>query len=478
MAKESFYLTTTIPYVNADPHIGFALEVVQADVLARHKRMMNYDVFFNAGTDEHGQKIWEGAQKEGVDVQAYVDRFATAVKNLKEPLNLSYDNFIRTTDENHKLAAQEMWRRCEASGDIYKKTFKGLYCVGCEKFLVERDLIDGECQFHPGKKPVELEEENYFFKLSNYQSFLKDYLSSDKVIIPEHRLKEAQKFVEDGLEDFSISREKSRLPWGIPVPGDDNQVMYVWFDALTNYISTLGWPNDDEGKFNSFWEKGFVVQTAGKDQIRFQSIMWQAMLKSAGVKNTDQFFYHGFINSGGQRMSKSLGNIVNPVELVNEFGTDALRYFLLREIHPYDDSDYTRERYIETYNANLANGLGNLASRILKMSESYLDSPVECPEHQIEDEKEHCELIDSYNFSGAMDKIWKEISEIDQHIQKTEPFKKIKVDEEGAKEDVRHLVHGLWHVAFLLEPFLPETSQKIKEAIRVNKKPETLFERK
>ena len=278
--------------MNADPHIGFALEVIQADAIARYRRLMGDEVFFNAGTDEHGQKIWEAAQKEGVDTQVYVDRYAGSVKKLKELLNLSYDNFVRTTDESHKKAAQKLWELCEKSGDIEKRKYKGLYCVGCEKFLSEHDLEDGKCPLHPGKDPVVLEEDNYFFKLSNYKDFLKKYLNNPNIIIPEYRRAEALSIAEV-LNDFSISREKEKLPWGVPVPGDDSQVMYVWFDALTNYISTLGWPQDEE-KFNAFWQNGSVLQMAGKDQVRFQSVMWPAILHSAGFKAPDQFFYHGF----------------------------------------------------------------------------------------------------------------------------------------------------------------------------------------
>ena len=246
--KTPRYLTTTLPYVNADPHIGFGLEMVQADALARYWRLMGHEVFFTTGTDEHGQKIAQKADEKGEDRQAYVDHFATQFSKLKDALNLSYDNFIRTTDEDHKKAAQHIWKLCEAKGDIYKKKYKGLYCVGCESFKVDADLVDGKCPDHQ-KAPEEIEEENYFFKLSNYQGYLEEYLAQEGVIEPEWRRKEALNFVSAGLEDFSISREVSRMDWGIPVPGDDEQVMYVWIDALTNCISTLGWPEDEAGLF-------------------------------------------------------------------------------------------------------------------------------------------------------------------------------------------------------------------------------------
>lgn len=475
MEKKCTYITTTIPYVNAEPHIGFALEAVQADALARYKRLMGHEVFLNAGADEHGQKIWEKAQSEGVEVQAYVDGFAQKVQELRDLLNLSYNNFIRTSSPEHRKAAEEMWKRCEAKGDIYKKKYKAPYCVGCEKFLSARDLDEnGECPFHPGKKPIELEEENYFFKFSNYQKTLEDYLARASVIIPEHRLREAQQFVASGIEDFSISREKEKLPWGVPVPGDDSQVMYVWFDALTCYISTLGWPDDEQGMFKKFWqEESEIIQMAGKDQVRFQSIIWPAMLSSAGIKVPDQIFYHGFINSGGQRMSKSLGNIISPKDLVAKYGTDATRYILLRHMHPTDDTDITWEKMDEWYTANLVNGLGNLVARVMKMSESY---GVSCPDFADRDFFSGDELRE-FAFADVMDSIWRDIQHLDEYIQREEPFKKIKVDEDAAKKDVSVLLVHLRAIGAKLEPFMPTTSQIITEAVKVNKKPENLFNR-
>ena len=470
-----FYITTTIPYVNAEPHIGFALEVVQADAIARYKRLTGHDVFFNTGTDEHGQKIWEKAQEAGEDVYKYVDRYSLEVQKLKRALDLSYDNFIRTTEDDHKRAAQKIWELCDQNGDIYKKKYKGLYCVGCEKFLTERDLDeDGKCAIHPNLEPVELEEENYFFKLSNYQKFLEEYLNDKNVIIPEHRRQEALGFVEGGLEDFSISREKEKLPWGVPVPDDDTQVMYVWFDALTNYISTLGWPEDKGGNYKKFWEEGERIQMAGKDQIRFQSIMWPAMLKSAGLPAPDQIFYHGFINSGGQRMSKSLGNVISPFELVEKYGTDATRYLLLRHVHPTDDTDITWERLDEWYNAHLANGLGNLVARIMKLAEDYLEEPIS----QREPASDMWDQLESgFRFDRFLDSTWSLVQGLDQAITDTEPFKVVKEDIEKGREIIKEQVDGLLSVAYLLHPFMPDTSEKILDAIKTNKKPNTLFAR-
>jgi methionyl-tRNA synthetase len=471
----NIYITTTLPYVNDNPHVGHALEFVQADTYARTQRLQGNTVFFNTGTDEHGQKIFDKAKEEGRDVQEYVDFYAERFKSLKEKLNLSIDAFIRTTDPHHISAAQELWRRCEKTGDIYKASFEGLYCIGCERYLTERDVVEGRCPLHKNLTLERISEENYFFRFSKYTERLRQYLTQDS-IIPHARRAEAENLIGEGLEDFSISRRKERMSWGIPVPGDEAQVMYVWFDALTNYISTLGWPEDIDGMFKKFWVDGTTIQMAGKDQVRFQSLMWQAMLLSADIKPTDRIVYHGFITSGGQKMSKSLGNVIDPIAFVDEFGTDAVRYFFLRHIHPFEDSDFTRERFVEDYNANLANGLGNLAARIMKMAEDNLEAPVVVPE--FEDFSVYFKTLNEFNYSAACDIVWKEITAMDTFIQETAPFKKIKTDPTQAKEDIASLAVRLYSVARMLNPLMPETSRLIKDAVKSNKKPENLFTRK
>ncbi len=469
------YLTTTLPYVNADPHIGFALEIVQADALARAWRLQGDEVFFTTGTDEHGQKIWEAAEKAGKGIHAYVDHYSDEVKKLGDALNLSNDTFVRTTDAGHIRAAEEMWRRCMAAGDIYKKSYTGLYCVGCELYKTERELEDNHCTLHPTLELQKITEENYFFRFSKYQDKLLAYLNTEAVIVPEWRREEAINFVRGGLEDFSISREKERLAWGVPVPGDENQVMYVWFDALTNYISTLGWPEED-GNFKTFWNEGKVVQVAGKDQVRFQSLMWQAMLMSAQVKNTDQVFYHGFINSGGQRMSKSLGNVISPYDLVKKYGTDATRYLLLRHVHPVEDSDVTWERLDEWYTANLVNGLGNLVARVMKLAEANLEVPVSRPEPS-EFPQELLNVSGNFEFQKGMDYIWGRIQDADARIASEEPYKVVKVDAEKGRAIIAELALEVYSIARFLKAFMPETAETIKAAVLENKKPENLFPR-
>ncbi len=474
---KNFYLTTTLPYVNADPHIGFALECVQADAIVRYRRLVGDTVFFSTGTDEHGQKIFQKAKEEGRDVQEYVDYFAGQFRKLQRSLNLSYDAFIRTTDERHVHAAQELWKRCAEAGDIYKKKYKGLYCVGDEAYVKDADLVDGKCPNHPNMELVEIEEENYFFRLSAYQEKILAYLNQAGVIVPEWRRAEAIKFVEGGLEDFSISRETSRMSWGIPVPGDDAQVMYVWFDALTNYISTLGWPDDTEGFYKTFWENGETLQVAGKDQVRFQSIMWQAMLMSGGLTTTGRVLYHGFITSGGQKMSKSLGNVIEPYALIDEYGTDAVRYFLLRHIHPFDDSDFTLERFKEAYNADLANGIGNVTARIMTLAEKNLDAAVARPE-AVGFAPEYTTALEAYDFNRVCSYIMERVQTLDRKISETEPFKLVKTDPEAGKALISELATELYGIARLLNPIMPTTCDAIKAAILANKKPENLFARK
>ncbi len=475
---KKYYITTTLPYVNADPHIGFALEIVHADIFARFRKQMGDVVFFNTGTDEHGQKIYEVAHAQGKDTQAYTDEYAEKFRGLAPLLGLDTDilHFIRTTDPHHKAAAQEFWKRCADAGDIYKKLYKVRYCVGCELEKTDSELVDGRCPLHPNKELEVREEENYFFKFSKYQQALLDlYRDRPDFVVPDIRFNEIKAFVERGLEDFSISRLKEKMPWGVPVLGDDVHVMYVWFDALINYISTTGWPERED--FDGFWPG---VQIAGKDQVRQQAAMWQAMLRSAGLPYSQQIWIHGFITSGGQKMSKSLGNVIDPVSVVAEYGTEALRYYLARHVHPFEDSDFTMERFKDVYNANLANGLGNQVARIMKLAETHLEAPVVLEKKELE--QPFVDHLNRYALNEAMDLIFAHITKADEYIQEHQPFKKIKSSEAAdvaeAKADIEKLVRHLATVAQHLAPFMPETSRMILEAVESNRMPASLFVRK
>jgi len=478
MQNKNYYITTTLPYVNAKPHIGFALEIIQADVLARWQRSQGREVFFNTGTDEHGLKIFQKAQELGKTPQDYCDESAQHFKALKGRLDLSFDNFIRTTDEHHIQAAQEFWKRCAQNGDIYKKVYRAKYCVGCELEVTDSQLINGRCPIHPNKDVETIEEENYFFRFSKYEKPLLDFYNANPdFVIPDVRFNEIKNFVAGGLQDFSISRVKGKMPWGIAVPGDENQVMYVWFDALVNYISCLGW-FVDEKKFADFWgtkENRNAVQVAGKDNLRQQSAMWQAMLMSAGLPNSKQIFIHGFITANGQKMSKSLGNVIDPVELVDKYGADAVRYFMLRELPPTEDGDFSYEKFEDRYSADLAKGIGNLAARVTTIAKKIgavisSDGQVGL---EVKNEIESVEnvLVESlagYKFNEALSGIWRLVNFGDKYIEKTQPWK---TKDTAAVGDLLFL---LAKMSKFLEPFIPQTAQKIKKMLE-NGRSELLF---
>ncbi|HEY4511135.1 MAG TPA: methionine--tRNA ligase [Candidatus Paceibacterota bacterium] len=488
MPAKRFFLTTSIPYVNARPHLGHALEFVQADTYARFQKLLGNEVFLLTGSDDNALKNVQAAEAAHMPVARYVTEHSALFKKLNENLNVSFDHFVSTSaEERHRRGAQKLWTRIRPE-DIDRKKYHGFYCVGCEEFKTEKELVQGECPEHPGKKLEEVEEENYFFKLSHYQGKLLELIENDTLrITPTSRKNEMLAFVRGGLEDFSISRSFQRAHgWGVPVPGDETQVMYVWFDALGNYITALDYA-DDGNLFKKWWadntsnKKHFI----GKGINRFHTLYWPAMLLSAGLSLPTEVVVHGYITSGGQKMSKSLGNVADPEELIREYGTDAVRYFLLRHVHPFEDSDFTVERFKEAYNANLANGLGNFVSRVMKMSSEHLSKPLDIGFYDLANNttqggsleimRSH---VEKYEFNSAIDTIWKEITVLDKLIQENKPFEIIKTDSQKGKEEILNLVQRLWRIATMLEPFMPETSKKIKEAIKENKKPETLFPRK
>lgn len=484
---KAFYITTTLPYVNAEPHVGFAMEIIRADIIARSKKLSGYEVFFNTGTDEHGQKLFDTAAKAGKPVQQYVDEAAENFKKLLPLLGISDDiHFIRTTDPHHEKAAQEFWKRVAANGFIYKKNYKSKYCVGCEETKTDSELVDGKCPIH-GTVPTIVDEENYFFKFSAFgDKLLQLYDTHGHTIVPEFRMNEMREFIKRGLEDFSISRLRTKMAWGVPVPGDADHVMYVWFDALVNYISTLGWP-EDTVTFEKFWKNGTPTQYCGKDNTRFQSVMWQAMLMAADLPPTHTVVVNGFVTGdGGVKMSKSLGNVVNPVDIVHEYGTEALRYFVAREIGSFEDSPFTMERFKLAYNTNLANGLGNLVSRVMKMATTngvILNEKKFTTADGIADAdvfvEKHKKALEVFDIQAAANAVWDLIGQTDKSIQVKQPFKLIKTNPEEGKEAIYWLLYNLLVISDMLVPIMPETAKMIDGLVRGNKMPETpLFLRK
>jgi len=466
------YITTTLPYVNADPHIGYAWEVVRADVWARFQRAQGDEVFFNIGTDEHGAKIFERAKELGLKTQDYCDQQVEKFKELKNILDLSFDNFIRTTDEHHLKAAQELWRQVKNNGYIYKKHYKVKYCVGCELEKTDSELVDGKCPLHPNREIETREEENYFFKFSAFgQPLLDLYEKNPEFVVPAKRFNEIKKFVQMGLEDFSVSRLKSKMPWGVAVPDDQEHVMYVWFDALTNYISAIGYPDQME-KLESWWPG---IQVAGKDNLRQQSAMWQAMLLAAGLKPSKQIFINSFLTSGGQKMSKSLGNVILPYEMVQKFGIDGTRYLLASWPSFGEDIDITWQNMTEKYNADLANGLGNLVSRVFNIIEKNFDGCLAAQTAKINIAEE----VDNLRLAEALEKIKEKIDWANKYIDETKLWELVKSDKAQAEKILGELLGMIVAAGESLQSFMPKTAQEILDRARANKieKGEGLFAR-
>jgi methionyl-tRNA synthetase len=458
-AKKTYYVSTAIPYVNAKAHLGHALEFIQADALARYHRELGYEVRYVTGVDEHGTKIYQAAQDAGKKPQEFVDEISAGFESMKSSLNLTYDYFVRTTSDAHKKACQALWKAC--AKDIYKDTYTGYYCVGCESYYTEKEIPDLICPNH-NKKLTKMSEENYFFKLSAYTDKLHELIASDTYkITPKSRKNEILGLIKQGLEDISISRAKDKLPWGVPVPGDAEHVMWVWFDALPNYISALGYP---EGKdFKEFWPADLHI--VGKDILRFHAAIWPAMLMSAGVATPKQLNVHGFIYTGGEKMSKSLGNVVDPLEVVERYGVDAFRYYLLREIPSESDGDFTWERFETVYNADLANELGNLVQRTAAMIVKYMNGEFDDAPAHAHDVVDFKQAMAELRFDKALAEVWEMIRGLNQYVEESKPWvlakSEGKDDRAQLEEVLRHLVSDLLQVAELLVPFMPGTSEKI-----------------
>ena len=468
--KEKFYITTAIDYINGEPHIGHMLEKIQADVFARYARMTGKSVFFLTGADEHGSKNQKKAEEEGITPRKLAQRNSAAFKGLKKLLNLSWDDFIRTSDQKkHWPGVIKIWKELEKSGDIYKQTYRGLYCVGCEAFLTDKDMENGQCIIHK-REPQLIEEENYFFRLSAYAKQIKKKIENKDIeIIPQTRSREVLALIDQGLSDVSFSRSSQRLTWGIPVPGDQSQTMYVWADALTNYISAIGYGRD-AATFKKWWPAD--MQVIGKDILRFHAAIWPAMLMSAKLPLPKKLFVHGHITVEGEKMSKSIGNVISPADLVHEFGTDPIRYYFIREISPFEDGDYSRIKFIDRYNADLANGLGNMVARVfglvhrlptplksdLKMVDLLIEQKIKAIQKQIHEHMAQCAIND------ALSDVWSLIAFGDYYINDKKPWSK----EHPAIENEKTLLSMLvliQSIAIFLEPFMPATAQKIAKAI-------------
>ncbi len=468
MAKEKFYITTAIPYANADPHIGFALEILYADVMARYQRLSGKDVYFLTGTDEHGQKMLHTAKEAGQPVEKFAAEKSARFLSLADQWNISNNDFIRTTEDRHIKGAQEFWKKSLASGDIYKKTYTGLYCVGCEAFKTEKDLVDNKCLDHC-TTPEMVSEENYFFRLSKYQKDLKTlFKKQPDFVYPESRFNEMKNILKTGLEDVSISRTKAKLAWGVPVPEDDSQVMYVWFDALTNYLTALGWGSKDNKLFKKYWPADAHV--IGKEINRFHSLLWPAMLMSVGVDLPKQIAVHGWITVDNKKMSKSVGNVINPLELTQKYPLEAVRYFLMREIQFDNDGDFSDKKFNERYEADLANGLGNLTNRILVMIEKYCDGVIPEAKSPFKDVVKLTDRIEFiYNqkmakflFSHALEIIWELVGYCDGIITRNQPWAMMKAGkEQEVKNLLANLTEALRHIAVMIWPIMPETAEKL-----------------
>jgi methionyl-tRNA synthetase len=455
----NYYITTSIPYVNGEPHLGHAMEFVMADVLARQAALRGDNVIFSTGSDEHGGKVAEKAAEKGLEPKEFADQMSATFQELAKKLNISNNRFIRTTDPEHEDRAQRIWTAL--ADDIYKSTYVGWYCTGDEAFFSESEVRanNGICPSH--NRPYEkIEEDNYFFKLSNYTDPVREAIESNKFrIYPETKRNEILSVLKEGLEDISISRPKDKIQWGIPVPNDSTQVMYVWFEALMNYITVLGYPDQDD--FKNLWPAN--VQVIGKDIIRFHAAIWPAMLLGLGIPLPKTLYVHGFINIDGKKMSKSLGNYISPDEVINKYGADAFRYFFLRHIPSYGDGDFSWATFEAAYNNELANELGNALQRTAAMIDKYQEGKTgDIPKAEL-NTLAYEQALAVCQFDRALDEVWQEVRNLNQYIDEEKPWTLAKNQEtDHLREVLAHQVSILLQIADLLTPFMPETCAKIQ----------------
>lgn len=472
---KKIYITTAIDYVNSSPHVGHAVEKIQADVLARHYRQKkDHDVFFLSGVDENSLKNVLAAKKAGMETAEFVAKNSKEFSCLKEMLALSYDDFIYTTSKKHFDGCKKLWQDLKPE-DLYKKNYKGYYCVGCEEFKTEAELCDGKCPEHSNTVPEIVEEENYFFKLSNYQDQLLKLIEEDELkIVPEFRKNEVISFIQGGLEDFSISRSKERAQnWGVPVPEDESQIMYVWVDALANYITGLDYAENGE-LYQKFWETGDdITHIIGKGILRFHAIYWPALLLSAGVPLPKTIYAHEYLTINGKKMSKSIGNVIFPQEIVDKYGVDGARYLLLTGLPYNNDGDITWEKMDLKYTSDLSNGIGNLTQRVISMIKRYeidvhtLETPVIAT----------AEFVESFKFSEGIEQIIAAVGQTNRLIDNEKPWEKVKNNDiVGAGATLNIAYSSLLQIASALVPFMPETAEKMKKQLE-SLQPEPMFPR-
>ncbi|MDI6882944.1 MAG: class I tRNA ligase family protein [Patescibacteria group bacterium] len=508
--RKTFFISTAIDYPSAKVHLGHALEKIQADVIARYKRLQEFEVHFSIGVDEHGLKIQRAAEKVNKKPQEFVNEMSDCFKDLWRKLNISNDDFIRTTERRHKKVVKNVIKKIYKKGDIYKGKYRGLYCVDCETYYLSKDLEDGKCPIHQIAAEL-VEEEAYFFKMSKYQRQIIEYIeNNERFIVPETRKNEILSRLKEPLQDLNISRKT--VKWGIPLPIDKSFILFVWVEALLNYFTTLGYPGR---KFKEFWPAD--VQIIGKDITWHHCVIWSSLLLSLGLPLPKTIFVHGFVTSEGQKMSKSLGNVIDPFELVEKYGTDPVRYFLLREISPTEDGDFTYEKFKERYNTDLASGLGNLMARVLTMAEQIIFnlqlSPISSrvSRLEIEDSQVRAELdkvgtifnqfsnsnfqtfvdktwenyrraLTEFKFNEALSAIWGLISFCDKYLERQQPWRLLPLNPKSQapnpklKEILSNLLFALSNIAEMLQPFLPETSKKILKQLKIRKR-KNLFPR-
>lgn len=470
----NFYVTTSIPYINGEPHLGHAMEFVIADALARYARSQGLETIYSTGTDEHGSKVAEKAAELKLTPKELADRNAEKFRDMLQVLNVSNDRFIRTTDKGHEQRAQAIWKALK--NDIYKGKYIGWYCTGCEEFVPENvaHANDKTCPIH--KKAYDrIEEENHFFALSKYSQKILGLIESDELrIIPQSRKNEILSVLREGLEDISISRPKEKISWGIAVPGDTTQVMYVWFEALMNYITVLGYPEHDDMK--KFWPADY--QVIGKDILRFHAAIWPGMLIALGLPTQKTLYVHGFVTLNGQKMSKSTGNVVDPKDIISSYGIDAFRYYFLRKVPSYSDGDFTWEQFETSYNNELGNELGNAVQRTVVMIEKYQKGLIGATPPAEHDSAAYHEAFRDCRFDRALDEVWEQVRGLNQYIEEQKPWQIAKQNEpEHLAEILTYMVGCLLEVAELLAPFLPDTAQAIKNifADGVVHKPSTVL---